>query len=486
LTLPDYDVYVAFETMNNRGKPLSNLELLKNRLIYLTTFFKDFDANDLRKEINDAWKDVYYWLAKDVKSVLSDDEFLKAHWIAYYTTPSKKAKEDIKFLLKNFSVRNIEGYSATAIDEKNYFAPNTESVDEDSDYDEDVSVNEQSAKIEIKSIKGRDVSEYVMSLKQFSEFYYYTFCPQDADEETINNDEKHAVECLQHIGGMRFFRPLVAVTLSKKDCCHQKKLTLFQAIERFIFVRFILGTFRSDSGIKDYYEFAEKLNKITDTSECESLIDKIIVKLNEITDRDMKKSIKDLVDNVNDNFKTDGYYNTSKTKYKIMLKHLLYEYEYKLKRKFNNPTALPSWNEIIVDGKDKVSIEHILPQTWKETEWEADFAGYNDIEIKILTGALGNLLLLPQPINSALQNDSFADKVKPPEDKRTQRGYHEGTNSEREVEDIAREGNDDQLKWTAKEIKLRSEKLLDFMIDHWKLTVDDEQRQELIHLDFVK
>jgi hypothetical protein len=29
----DVDVCVAFETMNNRGKPLSYLELLKNRLI---------------------------------------------------------------------------------------------------------------------------------------------------------------------------------------------------------------------------------------------------------------------------------------------------------------------------------------------------------------------------------------------------------------------------------------------------------------------
>jgi len=29
----DYDVFVAFETMNNRGKKLTNLELLKNRLI---------------------------------------------------------------------------------------------------------------------------------------------------------------------------------------------------------------------------------------------------------------------------------------------------------------------------------------------------------------------------------------------------------------------------------------------------------------------
>ena len=37
----NFDVYVAFETMNNRGKPLSSLELLKNRLIYLSTKLND-------------------------------------------------------------------------------------------------------------------------------------------------------------------------------------------------------------------------------------------------------------------------------------------------------------------------------------------------------------------------------------------------------------------------------------------------------------
>ena len=53
----DYDVFVAFETMNNRGKKLTNLELLKNRLIYLTTLYSDekfdeMEKSHLRKQIN--------------------------------------------------------------------------------------------------------------------------------------------------------------------------------------------------------------------------------------------------------------------------------------------------------------------------------------------------------------------------------------------------------------------------------------------------
>lgn len=43
----DLDVYVTFETMNNRGKPLSNLELLKNRLIYISTLLEHDDSTKM-------------------------------------------------------------------------------------------------------------------------------------------------------------------------------------------------------------------------------------------------------------------------------------------------------------------------------------------------------------------------------------------------------------------------------------------------------
>jgi len=75
----ELDVYVTFETMNNRGKPLSSLELLKNRLIYLTTVLNVDDQlkSRLRKDINEAWKTIYEFLGKNKDNVLDDDEFLK-------------------------------------------------------------------------------------------------------------------------------------------------------------------------------------------------------------------------------------------------------------------------------------------------------------------------------------------------------------------------------------------------------------------------
>ena len=43
----EFDVFVAFETMNSRGRKLSDLELLKNRLIYLTTLYSDQELDEL-------------------------------------------------------------------------------------------------------------------------------------------------------------------------------------------------------------------------------------------------------------------------------------------------------------------------------------------------------------------------------------------------------------------------------------------------------
>src|SRR5690606_20134322 len=132
----DYDVFVAFETMNNRGKKLTNLELLKNRLIYLTTLYDTdkldaMDKVELRKQINDAWKEVYYQIGRNQDSPLSDDEFLRAHWIMYFQYSRQKGDDYIKFLLNKFSAKNIFNKQIVAIVE------DEEIVDTDIEEDDD-------------------------------------------------------------------------------------------------------------------------------------------------------------------------------------------------------------------------------------------------------------------------------------------------------------------------------------------------------------
>ena len=87
------DVYVTFETMNNRGKKLSCLELLKNRLIYLSTLLSVDDEikNRLRKDINETWKTIYEYLGKNKDKPLDDDKFLFNHWIMYLSLLHRSA-----------------------------------------------------------------------------------------------------------------------------------------------------------------------------------------------------------------------------------------------------------------------------------------------------------------------------------------------------------------------------------------------------------
>ncbi|CAB3739455.1 hypothetical protein LMG22037_06288 [Paraburkholderia phenoliruptrix] len=94
---PDFDIHVAFETLNNRGKKLSKLELLKNRLIYLTNVLPSQAAKAgivtdtphlsgwaLREQIHRAWKGIYTSLGRSPTTQNHDDEFLRAHAVAYF------------------------------------------------------------------------------------------------------------------------------------------------------------------------------------------------------------------------------------------------------------------------------------------------------------------------------------------------------------------------------------------------------------------
>lgn len=76
---PEFDIHVAFETINNRGRPLSTLEKLKNRLIYLASQESDPQrARQTTDEVHRCWKEVYASLGAG-DSLLADDDFLSAH-----------------------------------------------------------------------------------------------------------------------------------------------------------------------------------------------------------------------------------------------------------------------------------------------------------------------------------------------------------------------------------------------------------------------
>lgn len=460
----DYDVFVAFETMNNRGKKLTNLELLKNRLIYLTTLFSDkqidnTDKNQLRKNINDAWKEIYYQLGRNQHNPLDDDEFLRAHWITYFQYSRKKGDDYIRFLLDKFSAKNIfEKKSMIGLAER---LEGKSLEDAPSDYDDFDSIIQEPEIVITGKLLPKDISNYINSLKVMAEFWYYSFFPED--NPSLSNDEKAWIAKLNRIG-IGYFRPLVAVTLANSARTSvQERMALFTAIERFIFVEFRMGASNSNYKSSDYHtktrEFASSKKNISEITD----------DLLKTTNLDKQTAVASFIARMDQRFATgEGFYVWKD------LRYFLYEYEYDKSIQYNLEKL--DWKMFAKVEKDKLTIEHILPQSPSKWYWQNQFRQYSSEEIKTLSASLGNLLPLAQSINSGLQNDGFPEKKSSLPNKR--RGYENGSHSEIEVA----QNND----WTANHILERGLKLLEYMESRWDISFGgDEQKISVLGIGFV-
>lgn len=474
----DFDVFVAFETMNNRGKTLSNLELLKNRLIYLTTLYDDNELEtdervSLREKINDAWKEVYFQLGRNKQKPLNDDEFLVAHWIMYFQYTREKGDDYIRFLLdKKFTPKNIYAKTEVKLGSIQDFEEIIEN--EEIDQEEIEAYDLEDMTILLSKLSPKEIEDYVNSLKSASVHWYNTHNPLNNTD--LTRQERLWIDRLNRIG-IVYFRPLVTVSFLSKDIGQKKRVELFKAIERFIFLVFRLSRAFSTYRNSEFYRAARELrnNDLT--------VDEIIERLEqrmeycfynqENTDvlffdytyfqKYLEKKFKG----------GGGFYNWNG------LRYFLYEYEMEQVRKMGSQKI--DWKPFIKGEKDKISIEHIYPQTPDNKYWKGRFKGLAKSKRMFLQGSLGNLLPLSLSVNSSLQNDSFDDKKRPKKNERNEivrQGYSNGSHSEKEVAEYK--------EWTPNEIFERGKKLIEFMEVRWDLKFEDDfAKAELLFLDFM-
>jgi uncharacterized protein with ParB-like and HNH nuclease domain len=474
----DFDVFVAFETMNNRGKKLSNLELLKNRLIYLTTLYdedelKTDERNSLRTKINDAWKEIYYQLGRNKKNPLNDDDFLVAHWIMYFQYTREKGDDYIRFLLEQqFTPQNIYTKTEIKVSSIEDFEEIRESEETDQ---EEVEINGIEEDIVMRSkLSPKQIKDYVNSLKSAAVHWYNTHNP--ANNPDLTNDESLWIDRLNRIG-IIYFRPLVTASFLSQKITSQQRIKLFKAIERFIFITFRLSRAFSTYRNSEFYRASRKLRKN------ELSIDEVISTLQERmnycfytiegTDETYFEHtyFQKFIDK---KFKRGGgFYHWNG------LRYFLYEYEMEKVRQRGSQKI--DWKLFIKGEKDKVSIEHIYPQTPDKKEWKSSFKDQKKNNQKFFQGSLGNLLPLSQSINSSLQNDCFEDKKNPKfndKKEKIRQGYLDGSHSEIEVSSYP--------EWNADTILDRGNKLLEFMEKRWDLEFEDEYaKAELLFLDFM-
>lgn len=464
----EFDVFVAFETMNNRGKKLSDLELLKNRLIYLTTLYtnEEIDAADrrsLRNAINDAWKEVYYQLGRNDKHPLNDDDFLKAHWIMYFQYSRKQGKVYIKFLLdEQFSPKRIHKKVPREVDMESPEEQPTDSEIDDVDNEEDeIGENVDSDGYFQADLRPEEIRKYVNSLKESAVHWFNSHYPYLADG--LSEPERDALDRLNRIG-MGYFRPLV-MSFFKNETISDKRTEFLNHIERFIFIVFRLRQMRTNYRDTEFYNAAREFN------EKYLKLEEIKGKLNRVASGcfhdngtlNSKYFYDYLYDRFNNGSK-NGFYGWNG------LRYFLYEYEMNLLSESRHKKV--SWEGFLKTLKDKVSIEHVFPQT-PDGNWKISFSQVPEEDYHFYSGSLGNLLLLSMSINSSLQNDEFQDKKHPKRNnagEKIRNGYSDGSHSEIEVslcED-----------WTPAEIEERGMRLLSFMEERWNFKFENEETKK--------
>ncbi len=404
------DPFSSFETINNRGKDLSTLELFKNRLHFVA--HKICDGKKLEKlqnEINDTYTRIYY----DLRHFKDDhlEGFLK-HFVAYYYGENSKFKERLL---------------NTAFDAHKKY---------DDLYDEYEKIN-----------------DLLLYLSYSSKVWYFLHTLDEKSITLIVDDNKKLemeitpkmrglLEKMRRLNALNdnAFLPLllslltiqrVGKSANEQPYTTQELEGLLEYLERFGFL--IYGVAGKNTAKNEWIELAFMAFRAYRYGEENIVIENLPTLEKSFFNRQGNSGLELLEESIHSLKNTEKWYKWGKA-----LNYLLYEYEL-----HHNPETTLNF-----DGSIE-SIEHILPQkpdqgySAKEKSWAKN---------PHIVHALGNLLLIPKNANSSLSNKPFDEKRKE---------YLKGSYSEKEVAKNASFG--------VAQIKERSEKLLDFLIARYRI-----------------
>ncbi|WP_208360244.1 DUF262 domain-containing protein [Helicobacter pylori] len=367
------DPFSSFETINNRGKDLSTLELLKNRLHFVAHKICDEeDLENLQQEINDTYNRIYY----DLRHFEDDhlESFLK-HFVAYYYGE----KRDFKERLLN-----------TAFDAHKKY---------DDLYDEYEKIN-----------------DLLLHLSYSSKVWNFLHTPDDEElriEITPKMrgllDKMRRLNALSENAFLPLLLSLLTIQLAVRSGSERHYTTkelegLLEYLERFGFL--IYGVADGKNTAKnEWIESAFRAFKAYKLWGDKITIEDLPTLEKNFFNKHNNSALELLEESIHSKKNTEKWYQWGKA-----LNYLLYEYEL-----YHNPETTLNF-----DGSIE-SIEHILPQkpdqgySAKEKSWAKN---------PYIVHALGNLLSIPKNANSSLSNKPFDEKRKE---------YLKGSYSEKEV-----------------------------------------------------
>ena len=430
-----FDVQAVFETMNNRGKPLTILEKLKNRLLFLNSKLTNCDNEQLAKIINDCWGLIYNSLGQNETSMLDEDEFLSSH-LTLIRTPA-----DYSFSTQDAERKVFEMFCSRA---SQYRLSYTRNQSESSKKEEVVSFDK--------------IKKYAIDLANYVPYWFTVNCP---DIKNTVELELYKIQCLNGSKEMRLF--LAQLLALQKDEPEEFNRCL-KNVEKILFRNRLpipsimdersFATRARDLHIGDIK--LEELNNeleaiLAQTIECSSLIG----------------GFKWLFTYVRGNV---GYHRWNG------LKYFLFEFEEHIHQQdYSRDFAIISWDKFF-----ETSIEHIMPKTYQDY-WSDTMSNYLSqnsfseeeryVAIKTLLNSLGNLTIIRDKKNSSLGNNPWETKVK---------AYANGSFSERQIS-----SKTEWHPWSAESILNRGKVLLKYLIDYLDVVIIAEEKKETYEAEML-
>lgn len=444
----ELNIFTVFETMNYRGKSLSTLELLKNRLIYLIDISIQgslVEKNQLRAKINSSWTNIYQNLALNPEKLINDDEYLRIHWLIYFKQDRKGAPDLAKYkqdlLDERFIKRNIQSSEA----EENY-----------------VSIE--------------DIEAYVDSLDICSKYYFMLKFPFH-QESTLSQNLGIWIGKIGKLQSKTYFEPLMLAAIIKEES-EDKLLTFFKNIERYIFIVFGIGGLKSNVNKTPFLIEANKYFKR------DKDIDVIIEKLKPektYKDKTLKSGEPAVklpdIDDLKDNFLKNRQKDRSDEGFLCWktVKYFMQEYELSLliNDAIDDAEAVlantlepifPPQLEIPKRDKDKAAMYKNF-NTQRFRNWQSCIEGFGkDTGQMYLSYSLGNIVLtFHSKAGSAAAFEQKKD------------WFSTGTKSKMELCSYEQ--------WGPKEILDRGIKLLEFMENRWDIRLDHTFKKQLLYLN---
>ena len=370
------DAMLMFETINDRGKPLSNLEKTKSFLMYLV--YISSGSIELSKEellkLTDEKRQQIAENKEKIKRLLHliDEKFGRIY--RYIEKINEKYSKDI-------GEDDIQRYHWALWFDGNY--------KESFKYIDKLKIHFRNLMLNNRDNLLNQVENYVKSLEQV----FYAF--KEVFVDKINEfDELKYIVSLGRIGN---FYPLIISTWIKKE--NEKEFTkILEAVEKFIFRVFLIGNKRSDTGVSSFYNLAHEIFRGNrGINDAFSVIKDSA--LNYISEMD-------LINELNN----ENFYNRHSSQ---DIRYIFYHHELMLREKEGESLSI-NLEEIL---SEKYTIEHILAQDLSKEHRPEDLK--DDEEFEKYVNRLGNLVLCSRSWNSSMGKKPFEEKKECKDDRQS-------------------------------------------------------------------